>query len=385
MYPEFINGPTNFAHLQGSINLIEKDIYIFFDKHFDLDEQTRCKSFDSVDISYYLYNVIKEIKEPLDFFMEIRETQINQQISNKKDIYINEVINLFKSEFVIDNLIDKDNVKYSKSNSNVRLHYIDIRDHLNIFYLTNITQKITKYIKLFSDDKINDKNIYVNKILYYIKKINDEIKLLDKNIEDVIQNKNVVYDKTNDKKKYYINKIINKYQNVNLGTSINFFLNIHFKALLNSINQSIIIIELIVKNYQYVMDINELEKNINELSKYIIQLYTFFTDAYLLRRVLDKNYVNKCIIYSGGAHSINYIFFLIKFCNFKIIKVHNSSEKNVSILTDKINKIFYAFDVYELFLLEKIYIQCIHFESIENHDTIGADLHKYMRSMKIKK
>lgn len=25
--PKFINGPTNFAHLQGNINGIEKDIY----------------------------------------------------------------------------------------------------------------------------------------------------------------------------------------------------------------------------------------------------------------------------------------------------------------------------------------------------------------------
>ena len=57
MNPKFINGPTNFAQLKGYIDGIEKEIYIFFDKHYELENQTRCKSFDSVDISYYLYKL----------------------------------------------------------------------------------------------------------------------------------------------------------------------------------------------------------------------------------------------------------------------------------------------------------------------------------------
>ncbi len=79
---------------------------IFFDKHLSLDEQTRCKSFNSIDISYYLYRLIKESKKHLDFFMEIGQSQLdNEHISNKKDIYIKEVINLFKSEFTLKKII----------------------------------------------------------------------------------------------------------------------------------------------------------------------------------------------------------------------------------------------------------------------------------------
>jgi hypothetical protein len=173
--PEYINGPTNYAHLNGKINGIEKNIFLFFDKHLDLDEQTRCKSFNSIDITYYLYTLIQDAKDYLDFFMEIRLLQLNDKITNKKDIYINEVINLFKSEFIIDKKDGKDEVKYSKTNSKVRLHYLDIRDCQGIFHLRDIYLKIKKNLDLLKKDEKN-KLIYFKKILEYVNLINEEIK-----------------------------------------------------------------------------------------------------------------------------------------------------------------------------------------------------------------
>ena len=69
--PQFINGPTNFIQLKGTINNIEKNIYLFADRHNSLDNQTRCDSFDSLDISQYLYQLIKNTTIPLDFFLEV--------------------------------------------------------------------------------------------------------------------------------------------------------------------------------------------------------------------------------------------------------------------------------------------------------------------------
>ena len=57
-------------------------------------------SFNSVDVSYYLYKLIKESKEQIDLFMEIRTSQIDENISEKKDTYINEVINLNQNLFI---------------------------------------------------------------------------------------------------------------------------------------------------------------------------------------------------------------------------------------------------------------------------------------------
>ena len=33
MNPEFINGPVNYIKLKGTIDNVEKEIYIFVDKH----------------------------------------------------------------------------------------------------------------------------------------------------------------------------------------------------------------------------------------------------------------------------------------------------------------------------------------------------------------
>ena len=361
MEPEYINGPTNYAHLQGNINGIEKNIYLFFDKHLPLNDQTRCESFNSVDITYYLYTLIKNATDYLDFFMEIRLSQL-------RDIYINEVINLFKSEFVIENKGTTKQVKYSKTNSKVRLHYLDIRDCLGIYYLRNIIDiKIKKYLNLLSKDEKN-KIIYYKKILKYVDIVNQQIDLLDKNMREIIINKNVVYDKINNKQKYYLDKLINKYKNIQLKQSINIFLNSHYNLILDHFKVAILEINSINENMIDTTIITDLTEVIDEIQVYINKIYGLFTDVYLLRRFLDKNYINNSVIYSGGAHSINYIFFLVKYCNFKIVKIHNSLEKNVKILINKIKKEDKSFNIYDLFLFKNNYIQCIPYYYVDESD-----------------
>ena len=64
------------------------------------------------------------------------------------------------------------------------------------------------------------------------------------------------------------------------------------------------------------------KENLDRLGEYILKLYSLYTDVFLIRRILDKNYVKKCIVYSGGSHSVNLIFFMVKYLNFQIIKIH---------------------------------------------------------------
>lgn len=368
MEPEYINGPTNYTHLQGTINGIEKNIYLFFDKHLNIYEQTKCESFNSIDITYYLYTLIKEAKDYLDFFMEIRLSQLNEPITYNRDIYINEVINLFKSEFVIENKGTTEQVKYSKTNSKVRLHYLDIRDCLGIYSLKNIIdKKINKYLNLLSKDEKN-KIIYYRKILKYVDIVNEQIDLLDKNMREIIINKNVVYDKINNKQKYYLDKLINKYKNTQLKQSINIFLNSHYNRILDYFKVAILEIKSINENMIDTTIITDLTEVIDEIQVYINKIYGLFTDVYLLRRFLDKNYINNSVIYSGGAHSINYIFYLVKYCNFKIVKIHNSLEKNVKLLINKIKREAYSFNIYDLFLFKDKYIQCIPYQYVDESD-----------------
>ena len=387
MKPEFINGPINYAKLKGIINGIEKEIHIFFDKHLDLNEQTECESFNSIDISYYLYNLIKESNEPFDFFMEIGIKQLkDNNISNKREIYIKEVIKLFKSEFIEKN--NEENVKYSKTNSNVKLHYFDIRDHLDIFFLTKIINyKIIKYLDLLkTSTNENDKNKYNDKIIFYINSINEKIDNLDKNTKEIVKNKSNKYDKVVSKQKYYLNKILNKYENENIEININLFLYIHCNEIINNMKSVINNMKYMIEN-KFLMNLNKFNEKLDKLGEYILQLYSLYTDAYLMRRILDKNYVKKCLVYTGSAHSVNIIFFLVKFLDFKIIKIQNSTESNINILMDKIKNEMFSFDIYELFLLKKVNIQCIQWEPLGQNDSMSADFiknkKKYMKKLKL--
>lgn len=386
MKPKFINGPTNYAKLKGMINGVEKEIHIFFDKHLDLDEQTECDSFNSIDISYYLYNLIKETKTSLDFFMEIGITQLEDKnyISNKREKYIKEVMKLFKYEFEE----EKTNNDYgiSKINPNVRLHYFDIRDHLDIYFLNQIIQcKITKYYDLFIKEQ---KDEYIKKIINYLNLVDEKINTLDKNTKHITKNKLSSYDKNIEKQKYYLNKIINKYEHKNIEEKLNSFLYIHGEDIKKNMN-------LLITNMKYAFENifligkdkfnkNEFKKNIDKLGEYILMLYGLYTDVYLMRRILDKKYIKKSIIYSGGAHSVNFIFFIVKYLNFQIIKVQKSLEKDVKLLINKINDEMFAYNTNELFLLKKVNIQCIEFEPLGLDDTISAEIinqKKYGKNM----
>ncbi len=370
--PQFINGPTNYVKLTGDINGFEKNIYLFMDTHYNLENQTRCESFDSIDISYYLYTKIKKAKEPLDFFMEIRSSQLdNKNISNKRDIYINEVINLFKSEFVIEKIQNKELVKYSKSNHNVRLHFLDIRDHFNLFYIIDIIKKdISYYINLFSiSTSLENKNECLKRVLSNLEQIEILINKFSQHKKDVIKYDSKIYDKINNKEKYYMDKVLNKYNDSILKNNINLFINNSYKTLLLNLR---FYFETIKENILEITNINEInieeiQKNMDSIYQLIIDLYSLFTDAYLLRRVLDKNYINTSIIYTGGQHSANYIYFLVKYYNFKIIKVYNSLEKNINVMNKKILNALNVYDIYDLFLLNgKNKIQCIEYVPIND-------------------
>ena len=352
-------GPTNFAHLSGSINGINKNIFLFSDTHLDLDNQTRCESFDSIDISQYLYKLIKNTTEPLDFFLEIKQSEINKSLSNKRDIYIKDVIEMFKTEFIL----EKDKVKYSKSNPNVRLHYLDIRDHLDMFYILHTIQYDINEIFNLIKKNIGNIKENINNISKHIKIIEYYLNKLYENKNDVIFLPQDIY-KKEDKQKYYFDKVINKYVNNNLKNNITLFLNEHFLYIYNELSLSLKYVNEHLKYYEIKYKdetfINKFKENLQSMYDLSVDIYSLFVDVYLLRRILDKDYITNCIIYSGSQHSANYIYFLIKYCDFKLINIQRSIESDKNKLIKSIRDAKYAFEIYKLiYSNEKKYLQCI--------------------------
>lgn len=357
-----INGPINYCCLKGVIDGVEKNITLFMDKHYKLDEQTRCDTFDSIDISNYMYKEIKNSKKQLDFFLEITLDEIKSERTNKRDIYIKELFEMFKSEFVVEKINKTDVVRYSKSNPNVRLHFLDIRDLMDMSDVRYIIrEKILKKfnVLLSTTNKEQKKNISL-KILNYFDKIYAKLnKLTDDKDKIIKSNLNKVFD--SDKQKYSINKAINKCENKKLKHNLIKFLNDNYDNTMYNLNI------VVNKNIKEVLEnIEEYENNkIKEIYEYmefveeaIIDLYGLFVDCYLLRRVLDKNYIVNSIIYTGIQHSIHYIYFLHKYYNFEIIKMHYV-EKSLDMMLKQIKESHFVFEIYKYILSNKKYPQCI--------------------------
>lgn len=355
-----INGPINYCCLKGKINGVEKKITLFMDKHYNLNEQTRCDTFNSIDISQYMYKEIKNTDEELDFFLEITTDEIKNKKTNKRDIYIKELFELCKSEFVIKKINDKDIVRYSKSNPNVRLHFLDIRDYMDIDKIRNIIkEKIKKNLNiLLNSTDNNNKKIISGKILYYFENILKMVnKLTNEKNEFVKQHIKCKYE---NKQKYYINKSINKCNNLKLKENLIDFLENNYENVMYNLT-------IVMKNVKKVLeDIDNL--NIDKIKKIygyiefieeaIIDLYSFFVDCYLLRRILDKDYIKKSVIYTGVQHSIHYIYFLHKYYDFEITKIYHL-EKNKNEMLEHIKNTNYVFEIYKYIITDKNYPQCI--------------------------
>lgn len=359
-----VNGPINVVRLEGTINNIKKILYVFFDYHANINLQTECESYDSKDIVHYFYDIFKSTTKPVDFFFEIKSTTVNKyNISPFKNIYINNIYKFYnKSKF--DESIKK-NIK-----NNVRFHYLDIRDYLekNIYYYDDLLYKSIKNILSNKDIFSNDYNNVVQACTQLIYELNI-YKGFFENDKKLARTKNLNTNKDNDSKYnilYFLNKITKKYKNLDI---INKVKNNYFNDILEEINICINYLnelrsmvlekESYVYRYydekrHYVKDDNKLNLftsyyNTNDMNQFVYKidfisdnvhmkiLYIFLkiTDLFFLRRFLDKDYITNGITYTGSAHSINYINFLVSNFDFKITHYSYSEEKNL----DKLNEI----------------------------------------------
>lgn len=280
-----LNGPVNYCCLEGNFNGIKKKITLFMDIHKKLDEQTRCKTFDSIDISHYMYKKIKNTNTKLDFFLEIDLDELKSKQTNKRDIYIKEIFELFKSEFVIGKINNKDTVRYSKSNENVRLHYLDIRNCMDINSIRFIVKnKINKIFNLLYTSKNKTDNIKISqKIMIYIEQIKTKInKLL--NDKDNVKNNNLE-NISNDKQKFYLHKIINRCNDDKLKNNLIKFIDDNCYKITKDLNRGFVDIESELDEIKYTNDVinieklNFMEKIINFIEEASLDLYSLFVET----------------------------------------------------------------------------------------------------------
>jgi hypothetical protein len=355
--------------MKGSINGIEKEITLFMDIHNDLDNQTRCDSFDSIDISHLMYKKIVNADKELDFFLEITFDEIKSKRTNKRDIYIKELFEMFKSEFLIEKINNTDIVRYSKSNSKVRLHFLDIRnvmDFEDMRYIIN--EKILKKIELLKSLTNNDEKKKISsQILKYFENIYSKLSKLMNDKNEIIQAKSSVKNLNGDKQKYYMNKIFNRCNDKKLKRYLIHFMEMNYGNVMFNLNNELLNITNVLKNIELsnIDEINEIYLLTKFVREAITDLYCLVVDCFLLRRVLDKDYINNSIIYTGFQHSIHYIYFLHKYYDFEITKIFHT-EKNLNEMLKQIKNTDYVSGIYSFITdRKKTYPQCVSYEPYE--------------------
>jgi len=401
----FINGPVNYIKIYNKEK--NKRVIILMDYHVPIDKQKKCEEYDAKDVNMYIYNELKETKVPLDFFLEIVPSEINNM--NKyysNDNYITETKKIFKKIYA---------ENQSKPNSNIRLHFIDVRDYGYIYDITNIVDEI---ISILKSNKLDNILFIIEKL----KKINLILELVNNYIELTLHSKinyesidliNITLKKNNDSKDYsldkiltfgfaeLLDKILNKYTNKELKNNITKYfkenyiklsekLVLYIKDLIkivsdiyisldkSHIQQDLIVKDIVLNNklelkskyIGYGIDFFEYDKqweNIlnetNKLQLIIIKMGSVFMDCFFLRRLLEKDQIKKSIVYTGLTHSVMYIWFLVKFYDYSIedyyyISKDKLDKNSIKDLEKKIKKSDSPFDIFEFLVPPKL-TQCV--------------------------
>lgn len=396
-----INGPINAARLVGTVDGHEKVIYLFFDFHISVLYQTQCPSYLSEDFIRYFVKTIKKTnkKKMFDFFFEIGPTFNDGPMPEYRGRYIDEVYRYFRSSINVVNAnneskqtIDSKKTvnKGSKYDTNLRLHYIDIRD----------------YLKTDINVYCNEMHVHLDTLLCHqnvnmgaIDRVEELLDMLQKEIHNTTSHLETFGSKTKssrlkkssisaDAKSNFINdvfkKLFSKYQNNNIKQKI-----LHDSGIISSIQK------ILKSTYQHIENMKQVITNFKkiyvpsnvlvkghydeytygtdqetrikfasnltilflEIDYEILVMYSLIIDVYFMRRFLDKSYINNGVLYAGAMHCANCLHMLVKQFDFKITHIAYSAH-DIDTLHNEIKKSNFTSDFMVQFL-KPVFSQCI--------------------------
>lgn len=334
-----VNGPINIVRIEGSINNVKKVLYLLMDYHARITFQKECENI-TLDIDQLLDKTFKENKNiTYDLFVETRREIIDSPKYPYKDIYIRQVGKMVKKKLT-------DKKYYSNKNSNVRYHYSDIRDfldlkgmfrdHLNT--IRNFSTTCNYYgigIKGAFDNVLKSVNIIASLIYTTYSWFTGDIKYDNKGKEEVhklLKSKKKMIDKMknkwNDKTlKDKVTKIFSKLleQYVVKVEVLEKMIKEEADKLTKMRDPSKLIFDKLVKDYVYGYTFIETRKLFTAIQELVYLFYdaqmvfnVLMMDYYFVRRFLDKDYVVNAIHYSGSYHSVNTLDILVNSFGFKI-------------------------------------------------------------------
>jgi len=409
---KFVSGPINVVRLEGKVNNIKKVLYIFMDIHVDVSRQSQCENIRSDELRSFIVNGLDKLKKECpdkiyDIFFEKSIVYPHFVDIDVKGRYLDEMSSLFAKAYKID--IEKGKVLESAELPNARLHYVDMRDLFTAKYgdmdiheiLTNNLQYL--YHQYNFDHQIVSKlvllkdgfNLLRSHLTYIYNGFYGKINKNNTKPEVFIYSKyyNVLSEYSAEEfgetRNYLIDKLLHKYKNEDIKKKIIHIIDGEFKEICITMLKKID--EIITKLSKYISDFEKfgnvddigmvLTKHADEYYygiapnvqkefrdslmryddllfdiKYGSKFGIYLMDIYFLRRFLDKDYITNAMVYTGAAHSLNYIRYLVKDFSFKITNAsyikYNIKEVEHIIRNSKSLK-----DINELFYPEYL-VQC---------------------------
>ena len=332
-----LNGPVNFFRLKNN----EKEIYIFCDCLENMENKEECDDIESFNFDKYLKIFFEKNKKNVDFMLESSKNIFVNKYNDKNNTYMIKIKKAF-----VDLKINNPYYKYLK------IHYIDVDFETKMHEIFKIVKNIDFYNFEIAIVQLNNINILYEEQLKIIKKFktNEKSEIDKKNILDVVFYKIIV--KYNDKKN---KKIINEYFDIMCYKRIKYVMTLINKLILilknNKINNKItfehvnkekeLFKQHIQFKYNNVELTNKIKKLYDKITILMLDIGVYIMDCYFLRRFLDKEYIKNVIIYVSMFHSSNYLHFLVKYCNYKIIEYefidNNNSKEFENIIKKQIH------------------------------------------------
>lgn len=386
----FITGPANVARLEGEIDGVKKVLYTFMDWHMNVDSQTKCSNFMADSMQQYIIKSLHSQKNTLyDFFMEIRPTNIREFNPYIADKYMFDMETFFKQLFKYD--YAKDKIVTSDEIPNVRVHYADIRDSLEVGIIHGNFTPFENLMSMANDCYLHKKAPigYLNGMLIELNIGLERFHAIHNRILSPNTGGSRIFEKmasmkTGEVASDSIHKITGAYQSSNV------------KKIMSNLIREVITdmehkIDAMAKKYRKFIeegiemcnntgasivdffDNKFITYNGGNGPYYVAKIYLFtyklyseivgyfawITDFYFLRRFLDKKYISNAFSYHGGTHSHHFIYALVKYFDFKVTHIYKSTFGDMAKLNKFIHNTHQYDEDFEFHFHPKQLIQCV--------------------------
>jgi hypothetical protein len=310
-------GPVNYCKLEGEFNGVSKTIHCFCDKHI----LTQLDNSNGVSFESFLNKHFINTQDTKQWDFLVEANSLGKLQETDKDLQITKIRNYAHE-------IKKDNVF-----PNLRIHHTDVRwilsKYLGIDYVLDQVRSGSLEEKI----KLNGISSMSNYFATTSARIRNVISILrEENFVPKYDYEEIVLQ--------ILTKLVKKIkrcQDEKLTSVIN-----------NMLNENLLKLDELSNDMLNV-------KSFSDCLKFVTNLHTytaFLMDIYLLRRILDKEYMQNIILYAGSYHVYSLAMTLQNYFDFKLkvicknpFELTNSQNVlDLLIATPKIKEQFIEFD-----------------------------------------